>query len=49
MGEFRKNFGRIRRILDIPNLIDIQTDSYRKFLQQDIDPDKVARILSHAL
>ena len=40
MGEFRKNFGRIRRILDIPNLIDIQTDSYRKFLQQDIDPDK---------
>jgi len=40
MGEFRKNFGRIRRILDIPNLIDIQTDSYRKFLQQDINPDK---------
>ncbi len=40
MGEIRKNFGRIRRILDIPNLIDIQTDSYRKFLQQEIDPDK---------
>ena len=40
MGEFRKNFGRIRRILDIPNLIDIQTDSYEKFLQQEIDPDK---------
>src|SRR4030042_372464 len=40
MGEFRKNFGRIRRILDIPNLIDIQTDSYRNFLQQEIDPDK---------
>ena len=40
MGEFRKNFGRIRKILDIPNLIDIQTDSYRKFLQQDIDPNK---------
>ncbi len=40
MGEFRKNFGRIRRILDIPNLIDIQTDSYRKFLQQEINPDK---------
>jgi len=40
MGEFRKNFGRIRRILDIPNLIDIQTDSYRKFLQQEIHPDK---------
>jgi DNA-directed RNA polymerase subunit beta len=40
MGEFRKNFGRIRRILDIPNLIDIQTDSYQKFLQQEINPDK---------
>ena len=40
MEEFRKNFGRIRRILDIPNLIDIQTDSYRKFLQDDMDPDK---------
>jgi len=40
MGEFRKNFGRIRKILDIPNLIDIQTDSYRKFLQQDIDSNK---------
>jgi DNA-directed RNA polymerase subunit beta len=40
MGEFRKNFGRIRRILDIPNLIDIQTDSYRKFLQEEINPDQ---------
>ena len=40
MGELRKNFGRIRRILDIPNLIDIQTDSYKKFLQEGIDPDK---------
>ncbi|MBU2028131.1 MAG: DNA-directed RNA polymerase subunit beta [Proteobacteria bacterium] len=40
MGEFRKNFGRISKILDIPDLIDIQTDSYRKFLQQEIAPDK---------
>jgi len=40
MGEFRKNFGRIRKILDIPNLIDIQTDSYRKFLQQETSLDK---------
>ena len=40
MGEFRKNFGRIRKIMDIPNLIDIQTDSYRKFLQQDVELDK---------
>ncbi len=40
MGEFRKNFGRIKKILDIPNLIDIQTKSYEKFLQKDIEPDK---------
>jgi DNA-directed RNA polymerase subunit beta len=40
MEEFRKSFGRIRRILDIPNLIDIQTDSYRKFLQEAVDPDR---------
>ncbi len=40
MGEFRKNFGRIKKILDIPNLIDIQMKSYEKFLQKDIDPDR---------
>ena len=44
MEEFRKSFGRIRRILDIPNLIDIQTDSYRKFLQEESDPDKRGNI-----
>ncbi|MDD5711864.1 MAG: DNA-directed RNA polymerase subunit beta [Smithellaceae bacterium] len=37
MGELRKNFGRIRQVLDIPDLIDIQTKSYEKFLQQDTD------------
>src|SRR4030042_2265433 len=40
MGEFRKNFGRIRKIVDIPDLVDIYTDSYRKLLQQEIAPDK---------
>jgi len=39
MGEFRKFFGRIRKIVDIPNLIDIQTMSYEKFLQKDVEPD----------
>ena len=38
MSEFRKNFGRIKKIMDIPNLIDIQKKSYEKFLQKDIDP-----------
>ena len=40
MGELRKDFGRIRKILEIPNLIDIQVKSYEKFLQRDADPDK---------
>jgi DNA-directed RNA polymerase subunit beta len=40
MGEFRKFFGRIRKIVDIPNLIDIQTMSYEKFLQKDVELDK---------
>jgi len=40
MGEFRKFFGRIRKIVDIPNLIDIQTMSYEKFLQKDVELEK---------
>jgi len=40
MGDFRKNFGQVKKILDIPNLIDIQTQSYEKFLQKDIVPVK---------
>lgn len=40
MSEIRKNFGRIKKILDIPNLIDIQKKSYEKFLQMDIEPAK---------
>jgi DNA-directed RNA polymerase subunit beta len=40
MGEFRKNFGHIRKIVDIPNLIEIQRKSYDKFLQMEVDPEK---------
>ena len=40
MSEFRKYFGRIKKILEIPNLIDIQKKSYEKFLQKDIHPLK---------
>ena len=32
----RKNFAKISKIIDIPNLIDIQKQSYEKFLQKDI-------------
>lgn len=44
MGNFRKNFGRVKKILDIPNLIEIQTKSYEKFLQSDLPPQKRANI-----
>ncbi len=32
----RKNFAKIKKIIDIPNLIDIQKNSYKRFLQTDI-------------
>jgi DNA-directed RNA polymerase subunit beta len=34
----RQSFGKIDRIIEIPNLIDIQMKSYDKFLQTSIDP-----------
>jgi DNA-directed RNA polymerase subunit beta len=36
----RKNYAKITKIIDIPNLIDIQKQSYEKFLQKDIPADK---------
>src|SRR5262245_2364379 len=41
-GNFRvrKNFAKITKIIDIPNLIDIQKQSYEKFLQKDIPHDQ---------
>ena len=44
MGNFRKNFGRVKKALDIPNLIEIQTQSYEKFLQKDLPPTKRANL-----
>ncbi|MBP1728237.1 MAG: rpoB [Deltaproteobacteria bacterium] len=32
----RKNFATIKKIIDIPNLIDIQKNSYKRFLQLEI-------------
>ena len=37
---FRKRFGNIPEILDIPNLIEVQKSSYEEFLQRYIDPNK---------
>jgi DNA-directed RNA polymerase subunit beta len=36
----RKSFAKIQKIIEIPNLINIQKQSYEKFLQADIAPDK---------
>src|SRR6266568_7480650 len=36
----RKNYAKITKIIDIPNLIDIQKQSYEKFLQKDIAIEK---------
>ena len=35
----RKNFGKIERIVDISNLIEMQKESYRRFLQKDLPPE----------
>ena len=36
----RKNFGKIRKIVEIPNLIEMQRQSYERFLQKEVDPDE---------
>src|SRR5688572_667891 len=36
----RKDFGKRKSILEIPFLLAIQVDSYREFLQENIDPAK---------
>ncbi len=36
---FRRTFGRIRKVIDIPNLIAIQKRSYEEFLQRDVPPE----------
>jgi DNA-directed RNA polymerase subunit beta len=36
----RKTFAKIAKTIDIPNLINIQKQSYEKFLQADIPPEK---------
>jgi DNA-directed RNA polymerase subunit beta len=36
----RKNFGRISEIVEIPDLIGMQRESFQRFLQRDIPPEK---------
>ncbi|MBU4415223.1 MAG: DNA-directed RNA polymerase subunit beta, partial [Proteobacteria bacterium] len=36
----RKNFGKIRKIVEIPDLISVQRESFSRFLQMDVSPEK---------
>ena len=36
----RKSFAKISKVIEIPNLINIQKQSYEKFLQADVLPEK---------
>ena len=36
----RKDFGKQKPALDVPDLLTLQVESYNKFLQSDIDPNK---------
>ncbi|XPV75325.1 MAG: DNA-directed RNA polymerase subunit beta [Desulfovibrio sp.] len=38
MGQLRKEFGKIVNTLPIPHLLELQVDSYKKFLQVDTPP-----------
>jgi len=40
----RKNFAKFREVVELPNLLDIQTVSYKEFLQADVAPMERARI-----
>ena len=36
----RKNFGKIPKIVEIPDLIGVQRESYSRFLQMDVPPEE---------
>ena len=36
----RVNFAKIKTVFPIPNLLDVQRESYKRFLQMDLLPDE---------
>ena len=36
----RKSFSKLKKVLDSPYLYEIQKESYKKFLQKDVDPEE---------
>ena len=45
----RKNFGKLREVIPLPNLIENQVKSYEDFLQKDVPPAKRQMIGLHAV
>ena len=46
---YRKNFSKIKEVIEISNLIEIQKRSYEQFLQSDVDPEKREPVGLHAV
>src|SRR5690625_7288378 len=44
----RKDFGKLPHVMDVPYLLAIQLDSYRKFTQMDIPPAERGETGLHA-
>ena len=44
----RKDFGKRPSILEVPYLLSIQLDSYRQFLQENAEPEKLTDVGLHA-
>jgi len=42
-GEGRYNFAKLETVMEIPNLLAVQLDSFRDFLQLDVSPEKRER------
>jgi DNA-directed RNA polymerase subunit beta len=40
----RRDFSKLNEVAEIPNLVAIQTRSYERFLQMDVDPEKRADV-----
>ena len=38
--QVRKNYSKIERLVEIPDLIELQKNSYEQFLQMDVEPSK---------
>ncbi len=45
----RKNFGKLKEVIPLPNLIENQLNSYADFLQKDVPPSKRKMVGLHAV